>query len=297
MQPIQLVLLALGLLGSMAVFSLIQRLLAPPKEEATSLTRLAPKGLGEVNVFESVNGQGSLLERIDFFLIYSARMGPILENTHMLLGKPEKPNPLNILHIKEMCMVLAAGFAYLLTENPTLTAAGFIGGFFVPDFYFKSRISERQREIIRNFPAFVDLAALTIESGLDYMGAFERIIQSMTKKTELEVEMEKTINEVSLGYARRDALRRMSQRTGLQDVRSFVGLIIQSDELGTSLVDLLRNFSGDMRFRRLNAAEKAAAQAATKMLIPIFIFIFPTVFILVLGPMLMSLVRKGGFGF
>lgn len=297
MQPIQLVLLALGLLGSMAVFSLIQRLLAPPREEPTALSRLAPRGPGDVNVFESINPQGSLLERIDFFLIHTARMGPILENTHMLLGKPERPNPVNILHIKEMGMVLTAGLVYLLTDSPGLSAAGFIGGFFVPDFYFKSRISERQREIIRSFPAFVDLAALTIESGLDYMGAFERIIQSVAKKTELEIEMEKTINEVSLGYARRDALRRLSQRTGLQDVRSFVGLIIQSDELGTSLVDLLRNFSGDMRFRRLNAAEKAAAQAATKMLIPIFIFIFPTVFILILAPMLLSLFQKGGFGF
>jgi tight adherence protein C len=170
-------------------------------------------------------------------------------------------------------------------------------GFFLPDMYFKNRIQERQKEIIRNFPALVDLAALSIESGLDYMSAFERIVQSATKKTELEKEMDKTINEVSLGYTRRDALRRLAMRTGLQDVRSFVGLIIQSDELGTSLVDLLRNFSGDMRFRRLNAAEKAAAQASTKMLIPIILFIFPTVFLLVLAPMVVSVIRKGGLGF
>jgi len=86
-------------------------------------------------------------------------------------------------------------------------------------------------------------------------------------------------------------------RTGLQDVRSFVGLIVQSDELGTSLVDLLRNFAADLRFRRINNAEKAAAQAATKMLIPIFFFIFPTVFILMLSPMVLSIFQKGGMGF
>ena len=129
------------------------------------------------------------------------------------------------------------------------------------------------------------------------MTAFERIIQAARKKSELEIEFERMINEISLGYSRREALRRLAIRTGLQDIRSFVGLIVQSDELGTSLVDLLRNYSADMRFRRLNAAEKAAAQAATKMLIPIFFFIFPTVFILMLSPMVYNMFKSGGMGF
>jgi len=94
-----------------------------------------------------------------------------------------------------------------------------------------------------------------------------------------------------------ESLRRLAMRTGLQEIRSFVGLVVQSDELGTSLVDLLRNYSADMRFRRLNHAEKAAAQAATKMLIPIFFFIFPTVFILMLSPMIKNVFASGGLGF
>ena len=150
--------------------------------------------------------------------------------------------------------------------------------------------------ILRNFPTFVDLAALTIESGLDYLSAFERIVKNAKEKTELEIEIDKTLNEVQLGYSRRNALERMALRTGLQEIRSFVGLIIQSDELGTSLVELLRNYAADMRFRRLNKAEKLAAQASTKMLIPLFIFIFPTVFIMMLSPMIKSLL-KGGLGF
>ena len=116
------------------------------------------------------------------------------------------------------------------------------------------------------------------------------------QRTELENELQKMINEVQLGYTRRDALKRLAMRTGVPEIRSFVGLIIQSDELGTSLVDLLRNYAADMRFRRLNKAEKLAAQAATKMLIPLFIFIFPTVFIMMLAPMMKSLIT-GGLGF
>ena len=297
MQASQVFLFIVGILGSMAVFTFVQRLLSPPTEDTTSLTRLAPKGPGDVSPFESLNPQGSLVDRLDIFFVYTLRLGEKLETTHMLLGKPEKPSPLNILHLKEMVAAMVGAFLYFMTDDVTMAVVAAPVAFFLPDFLYKGKIEERQREIIRNFPALVDLAALTIESGLDYMTAFERIIQAATKKTELEKEMERTINEVSLGYSRRDALRRLAMRTGLQDIRSFVGLIIQSDELGTSLVDLLRNFASDMRFRRLNAAEKAAAQASTKMLIPIFFFIFPTVFILMLSPMMKNIFQKGGLGF
>lgn len=293
----QVFLFIVGIIGSMGVFTLVQRLLTPPQEDANSLARLAPKGPGEVSAFESLNPNGGFIDRLDIFFIYSLRMGERLEEMHMLLGKPERPTPLNLLHLKEIVAAMAGAFVYFMMEDWKLALIVAPIAFFLPDFIYKGRIEERQREIIRNFPALVDLAALTIESGLDYMTAFERIIQSASKKTELEREMERTINEVSLGYTRRDALRRLAMRTGLQDIRSFVGLIIQSDELGTSLVDLLRNFSSDMRFRRLNAAEKAAAQAATKMLVPIFFFIFPTVFILMLSPMVKSIFQKGGLGF
>ncbi|MBI3298751.1 MAG: type II secretion system F family protein [Elusimicrobia bacterium] len=294
----QIFLYVIGMLGSMAAFTAVMRIVQPPVEDVNSLARLAVKGPGgEISPWESLNPNGGLIDRVDIFLVHNLRMGDKLETLHMLLGKPQKPTPINILHMKEIAAAMVGGFTYFMSESWQLGLGVALLGFFMPDFYFKGRIEERQREIIRNFPSFVDLAALTIEAGLDYMQAFERIIKTAGKRTELEVEFERTINEISLGYSRRDALRRLAMRTGLQDFRSFVGLIIQSDELGTSLVDLLRNFGADMRFRRLNAAEKAAAQAATKMLIPIFLFIFPTVFILMLAPMMKNVFQSGGLGF
>ena len=166
-------------------------------------------------------------------------------------------------------------------------------GFYLPDLLLKSRIQKRQAEILGNFSTTVDLAALIIESGLDYLTAFERIINIAKKKTVLEEELEKTLNEIKLGYSRREALERFANRTDVQEVRSLVGLIIQSDELGTSLVDLLRNFSSDLRSRRMSRAEKLAAQASTKMLFPLFLFIFPTIFILILSPMIKGLLSQG----
>jgi tight adherence protein C len=198
-----------------------------------------------------------------------------------------------MLHLKMIVGAALPALFYLLTGSFfTLVFAPL--GFLLPDvFLYSGRVRARQEDIIHNFPTFVDLGALMIESGLDYMTAFDRIVKIAPVKTGLESEIEKTIDEVQLGYSRRDALRRLSMRTGLQEVRSFVGLIVQSDELGTSLVELLRNYSTDMRFRRLNKAEKLAAQASTKMLIPLFIFIFPTVFILMLSPMISDLVQGG----
>ena len=198
-----------------------------------------------------------------------------------------------MLHLKLIAGAVLPLVSFVLTQSPfTLVLAPL--GFLLPDAaIYSGRIRRRQEDIIRNFPTFVDLAALMIESGLDYMTAFDRIVKIAPVKTGLELEIERTINEVQLGYSRRDALRRLSLRTGLQEVRSFVGLIVQSDELGTSLVELLRNYSTDMRFRRLNKAEKLAAQASTKMLIPLFIFIFPTVFILMLSPMISDLITGG----
>ena len=291
-------LLAVGVLGSVAFYTALSRLLAPPAEaDETDLSRLAKKEVGTSSAFSSLNAHGTLLEKLDLFLLRTFHLDVKLEEVHMMMGRPQKPTPLEMLHLKEL---LAAGFCvgiYVLTDEPVMAAFGLVG-FFIPDSIFKARIRARQADIMRNFPTMVDLMALTIEAGLDYMAAIERILKNvtMTQRTELENELQKMINEVQLGYTRRDALKRLAMRTGVAEIRSFVGLIIQSDELGTSLVELLRNYAADMRFRRLNKAEKLAAQASTKMLIPLFIFIFPTVFIMMLAPMMKSLIQ-GGLGF
>jgi tight adherence protein C len=218
-----------------------------------------------------------------------------LEMLHMQLGSPDNPQPVDILQTKVIC-ALAIPPAVMLLFQAFWPIVLVPLCFMLPDVFIKTKIQQRQAEILGNFSTTVDLAALIIESGLDYLTAFERIIKVSKEKTILEEELDKTIGEIKLGYSRREALERFAARTGVQEVRSLVGLIIQSDELGTSLVDLLRNFSTDLRSRRLSRAEKLAAQASTKMLFPMFMFIFPTIFILILSPMLGGLM-SGGLGF
>lgn len=291
-------LFAIAFLGSAACYTAISRLFAPPADlDANDLSRLARREVGTSSAFSGLNPQGSLIDRLDLFLLRQFHLDVKLEEQHMLLGRPLKPTPLDMLHLKELGAALLGAGAYAATGWWPAIILG-VPGFFAPDAVIGGRVKARQLEIMRSFPTMVDLIALTIEAGLDYMSAIERILKNAKpgQRTELEKELEKMINEVQLGYSRRDALTRLAMRTGLPEIRSFVGLIIQSDELGTSLVDLLRNYAADMRFRRLNKAEKLAAQASTKMLIPLFLFIFPTVFIMMLAPMMKGLM-KGGLGF
>lgn len=286
-------LIIISTIGSFAAFTAVQRFFAPREEARSAIGDISDMEGKETSAFSRLENSKNFWDKLDLFFARQLGLEKKLDQTYMLLGSPSGTNPLKMLHLKLIVAAALPAVFFALSASPlTLLAAPV--GFMLPEAaLYSGRIRRRQEDIIRNFPTFVDLGALMIESGLDYMTAFDRIVKIAPVKTGLEMEIERTINEVQLGYSRRDALRRLSLRTGLQEVRSFVGLIVQSDELGTSLVELLRNYSADMRFRRLNKAEKLAAQASTKMLIPLFIFIFPTVFILMLAPMISDLMTGG----
>ncbi|MEW6011960.1 MAG: type II secretion system F family protein [Elusimicrobiales bacterium] len=288
-----ILLIILGVIGSLAFFVFTQRFFSPTKIEESPVSNISDMAQKEVSPFDKIDPSRSFLDKIDYVLAKRMGVGKKIERLFLMLGKPDNLDPIKMLHMKEGLAVGLPVFIFLLVGSPVMALFFCPLGFIIPDVLLNSRIQRRQEEILRNFPQFVDLAALMIESGLDYITAFDRIVKVSPVKTELEKEVEKMIGEIQFGYSRRDALRRLADRTGLQEIRSFAGLVIQSDELGTSLVDLLRNFSADMRFRRLNRAEKLAAQASTKMLIPLFIFIFPVVFILMLAPMVSDLLRGG----
>ena len=281
--------------GMFATFAVVFGLLAP-KNKKESVMDVSVQQFKSTSSFSRLKPEEKFMDRLAVFCLRTFHLESSLEEMHMQLGSPDHPQPVDILYTKVIAALAIPAALMLLFQGlwPVILVPVC---FYVPDVLIKSKIQKRQAEILGNFSTTVDLAALIIESGLDYLTAFERIIKIAKEKTILEEELEQTINEIKLGYSRREALEHFAARTGVQEVRSLVGLIIQSDELGTSLVDLLRNFSTDLRSRRLSRAEKLAAQASTKMLFPLFIFIFPTIFILILAPMIMGLVQQGGMGF
>ena len=288
------ILMFLVLIGAAAVGYAVLNLLAPaqPKEKIVDVD---VRRFKSASSFARLKPDEKLMDRLAVFCLHNFHLEKSLETMHMQLGSPDNPQPVDILYSK-IISALAIPAAIMLLFQSVWPVVLVPLCFMVPDVIIKSKIQKRQAEILGNFSTTVDLAALIIESGLDYLTAFERIIKIAKVKTVLEEELDKTINEIKLGYSRREALERFSARTGVAEVRSLVSLIIQSDELGTSLVDLLRNFSSDLRSTRLSRAEKLAAQASTKMLFPLFMFIFPTIFILILAPMISGLLN-GGMGF
>lgn len=288
------VLMLLVLIGASAVGYAVLNLFAPaqPKEKIVDVD---VRRFKSASSFARLKPDEKLMDRLAVFCLHNFHLEKSLETMHMQLGSPDNPQPVDILYSK-IISALAIPAAMMLLFQSVWPVVLVPLCFMVPDVIIKSKIQKRQAEILGNFSTTVDLAALIIESGLDYLTAFERIIKIAKVKTVLEEELDKTINEIKLGYSRREALERFSARTGVAEVRSLVSLIIQSDELGTSLVDLLRNFSSDLRSTRLSRAEKLAAQASTKMLFPLFMFIFPTIFILILAPMISGLLN-GGMGF
>ena len=165
-----------------------------------------------------------------------------------------------------------------------------IMGFFLPDLLLRMRATGRQTAMQRALPGFVDLLALAVESGLDLVVSVERITEKMSPGA-LRDELQAFLQESRLGASRRDILQRWAFRTGLADAQSLASLIIQSEEMGTPLANVLRSYAEDMRNRRILRAEEIAGKIPVKILFPMMVFFFPIVFVIILGPMAVQFLK------
>jgi tight adherence protein C len=162
------------------------------------------------------------------------------------------------------------------------TAAFTVAGYIAPTFYLSSRL-RRRRELIRaELPDALDLLAVSVEAGLGFDGAVVKLTEHMTGP--LVDEFSLMLNEMRVGEGRQDALKKMSDRVDTPEVAAFTRAIIQADQLGISLGRILRVQAADTRLRRQAAAEERAMKAPIKMLFPTVAFIFPAMFIVILGP-------------
>ncbi|MGE5605757.1 MAG: type II secretion system F family protein [Bacteroidota bacterium] len=168
------------------------------------------------------------------------------------------------------------------------TGAAFLLALIMPDFILKRLAVSRQQKIITDLPDALDLLTVSVEAGL----GFDQALLKMTEKTKgpLTEEFKRVLNEMRIGKTRRDALRELSIRTGVEDIQIFTAALIQADQLGVSIGNVLRIQSRQLRERRRLKAEERAQKAPVKMLIPMIIFIFPCLFIILLGPGVLQLI-------
>jgi tight adherence protein C len=155
-----------------------------------------------------------------------------------------------------------------------------------PGYWLGSQVRQRHRAIQRALPNVLDLMTLSVEAGRDFLTALHDILQQRPKDP-LGEELERVFREVQLGKPRRQSLRSMATRVQQPDLVIVVETLAQADELGVSIGNILRILGDQMRQKRFQHAEKLANEAPVKLLLPLFLFIFPAVFIVMLGPVLM----------
>jgi tight adherence protein C len=213
-------------------------------------------------------------------------------------GLAQRISPSSFLAIKGGAMIASgvlglalaamASFISGIVLLPILAAIGF----FAPEFILSSRIRKRRDAVRGALPDALDLLAVSVEAGLGFDGAVTKLTEHMSGP--LIDEFGLLLSEIRMGESRQTALKNMATRTGAQELKSFVRAVVQADQLGISLGRILRVQAADSRLRRQAAAEEKAMKAPIKMLFPTVLFIFPAMFVVLLGPALMQIIKVLG---
>jgi len=179
----------------------------------------------------------------------------------------------------------------LLEETWSMSLIPVLGvvGFFYPDIWVNGRIERRRDEMIRGMPFIVDMLALSVEAGLDFMAAIQKVIEKAPPSPLVE-EFETLIRETRIGSSRAEGLRQLAWRVNVLTVNSFCATLIAADSVGASIAPILKQLSNEMRQKRSSDAEKKGATASTKILFPMILFIMPAVFIAIAGPMILKFI-------
>lgn len=171
----------------------------------------------------------------------------------------------------------------------SITLLEVIFGLAIPKLILTAKTQERQKDIMKALPDTLDLITVSVEAGLGFDAALGKVVEKMPGP--LAKEFERVLQEMKMGKTRRDALKSMGSRINIVDFTTFVASIIQADQLGVSIGTVLRVQSEQMRMKRRQRAQEKAMKAPVKMLIPMVLFIFPTIFTVILGPMVIRMIE------
>lgn len=179
-------------------------------------------------------------------------------------------------------------------ESLMYTAGGIGLGYYLPVLILRSRISRRQQEVVKALPDALDLLVICVEAGLGFDQAMGKVYEKWDN--ELALSFGRVLREVQLGKSRLQALKDMAWRLDVPDVNTFVAAIVQAEQLGVSMANVLRVQSDQMRVKRRQRAQEKAQQAPVKMMIPMVLLIFPCIWIVLLGPAVIQLLNTNSGG-
>ena len=250
--------------------------------------------------------RGSLYERAILpgahrFIQVLGRLAPGANVGHIqqklnVAGRPGNLSPADFLGLRILLAAAGLGLGYFYGQaaaNPRMALFGpLIGaviGYMAPNYGLQSRMRRRQETIQRALPDALDMLTVCVEAGLAFESALQRVGQQW--EGALSDEFSRLVAEIRLGVARGQALRRFSERCDVPDVSSFVAILIQADSMGTSIAHVLHSQSEQMRVLRRQRAEEKANKAPIKILVAMMMFIFPALFIVILGPAVPKIVE------
>lgn len=182
----------------------------------------------------------------------------------------------------------------LSSFNPiAVPAIAGVLGWFLPDLWLSSRVKARQKRLRLALPDAMDLLVICVEVGLGLDQALLRVADEIeSTHPVLGAELHMVNLEMRVGKTRLDALRELALRTGLDDIKVLVGILVQTDRFGTSIVDALHNFSDELRTKRRQRAEEMGAKVSVKMVPALVFFIFPALMVVILGPAVLSIMSN-----
>jgi tight adherence protein C len=220
-----------------------------------------------------------------------------LERKVVRAGSPMNITVRGWINIQAMILLLLPAFTLMLciylginlkTVFLVILIEIFLG-LTLPNIVLGRSISNRQRCITNSLPDVLDLLTVSVEAGLGFDGALAKVIDKMPGP--IAIEFGKVLQEMKVGKPKRDALKDMSDRVGVNDLNTFISSIIQAEQFGVSIGNVLRIQSEQMRQKRRQRAQEKAMKAPIKMLIPMVLFIFPTLFSVLLGPVVIKVIK------
>ncbi len=211
-------------------------------------------------------------------------------------GEPRDLQPLHLLTLQQIGFLCGLALGLVASDglkiHPATSLAFALLGGCCPLFWLRDQVKKRLLRISRALPYHLDLLTLAVEAGLDFTGALGKVVER-GRVGPLRDELQLVLKQLRVGKTREEALREMIARVDLPQLTQFVRVLIQADKMGTSLGKVLRIQSGQMRLERTQRAEKLANQAPVKMLAPLVGCIFPTVFMILFGPIVFALMFGG----
>ena len=204
---------------------------------------------------------------------------------------------LTIRGLKIVFLIAALAAVYftgLYRANPYMFfPLALLLGYLIPDIWLTWKVRSRQRRLRRALPDALDLLVICVEAGLGLDQALMKVSQELRiTHRELSDEFQLVNLEMRVGKTRIEALHELGRRTGLDDIKSLVAMLVQTERFGTSIAQSLRVYSDDMRIRRRQRAEEMSAKTTVKMVPPLVFFIFPALMVVILGPAVITLIRQ-----